>query len=255
MAHSARAPEEAVHWTFGDAAVALLGVVARNPTLVGGSTAFLVALSFVSANAIWYQPHAHSGAFFATRDFVRSDVAEPVEETTTIRIERQDPIESPQVEPKRIEGDATVKSVQKILGELKFYGGEIDGFYGPNTKLAIEAYQNKMGLAVTGAVDETLLDQLGTGSVKQLPSPAPRQIQTEEAASPATVRTAERDERVASVQSGLREFGNEAMQVDGLMGAKTKAAILEFQSLFGLPETGEADAAVLAKMKEIGLIQ
>ncbi len=256
MAHSARAPEETTQFTFGDAAAALLGVVARNPTLVGGSTAFLVALSFVSANALWYQPHAHSGAFFATRDFVRSDVAEPVEETTTIRIERQDEIESPQVEPKRVEGDATVKSVQKILGDLKFYGGEIDGFYGTNTRLAIEAYQNKMGLAVTGAVDETLLDQLGTGSVTQLPSPAPRQIPTEEAtASTVAVRPAERDERVANVQSGLREFGNESMQVDGVMGAKTKAAILEFQSLFGLPETGEADAAVLAKMKEIGLIQ
>ncbi len=254
MAHSARAPEEAAQWTFGDAAAALLGVVARNPTLVGGSTAFLVALSFVSANALWYQPHAHSGAFFATRDFVRSDTVDPVEETT-IRIERQDQIESPQVETKRVEGDATVKSVQKILGELKFYGGDIDGVYGPNTRLAIEAYQNKMGLAVTGAVDETLLDQLGTGSVTQLPSPAPRQIPTEEAAFPAAARPAERDERVANVQSGLREFGNESMQVDGLMGAKTKAAILEFQSLFGLPETGEADAAVLAKMKEIGLIQ
>ncbi|MEQ1942246.1 peptidoglycan-binding protein [Mesorhizobium sp. VNQ89] len=176
-------------------------------------------------------------------------------EETTIRIERQDQIESPQAETKRVKGDATVKSVQKILGELKFYGGDIDGVYGPNTRLAIEAYQNKMGLVVTGAVDETLLDQLGTGSVTQLPSPAPRQIPTEEAAVPAAARPAERDERVASVQSGLREFGNESMQVDGLMGAKTKAAILEFQSLFGLPETGEADAAVLAKMKEIGLIQ
>ena len=44
-------------------------MVFRNPALVGGSTAFLVALSFVSANALWYQPHAHSGAFFVTRDF------------------------------------------------------------------------------------------------------------------------------------------------------------------------------------------
>ncbi len=50
-----------------DGVNAVLGLIARNPTLVGGSTAFLVALSFVSANALWYQPHAHSGAFFATR--------------------------------------------------------------------------------------------------------------------------------------------------------------------------------------------
>ncbi|MBL8578988.1 MAG: peptidoglycan-binding protein [Mesorhizobium sp.] len=254
MAHSARAPEEAAQFTFGDAVGALLGVIARNPTLVGGSTAFLVALSFVSANALWYQPYAHSGAFFATRDFVRSDKMVPLDETT-IRIERQDEIESPQIELNRVEGDATVKSVQKILGELRYYDGDIDGVYGPNTKMAIEAYQDKMGLDVTGAVDETLLDQLGIGSVTHLPSPAPRQIPTDERAAPATSGAAERDERVASIQSGLREFGNESIQVDGRVGAKTKAAILEFQSLFGLPETGEADAAVLAKMKEIGLIE
>jgi glutamate synthase domain-containing protein 1 len=39
-----------------------------------------------------------------------------------------------------------------------------------------------------------------------------------------------------------------------LMGAKTEAAIREFQSLFGLAETGAVDQAVYAKMKEIGLI-
>ena len=38
-----------------------------------------------------------------------------------------------------------------------------------------------------------------------------------------------------------------------MVGARTKAAIREFQSLFGLPETGEPDEAVYAKMREIGL--
>ncbi len=73
---------------MADAAAALLTLIARNPTLVGGSTAFLVALSFVSANAIWYQPHAHTGAFFATRDYLRHDAAETPPEETTILIER-----------------------------------------------------------------------------------------------------------------------------------------------------------------------
>ena len=64
-----------------------------------------------------------------------------------------------------------------------------------------------------------------------------------------------RDERVAKVQAGLKEFGNEAIEVDGVMGARTAAAIREFQSLFGLDVTGDADQAVYAKMKEIGLIE
>ena len=44
------------------------------------------------------------------------------------------------------------------------------------------------------------------------------------------------------------------IEIDGVMGARTEAAIHEFQALFGLPETGKADEAVHAKMKEIGLI-
>ena len=241
-------------WSLRDGASAMLGLIARNPTLVGGTTAFLVALSFVSSNALWYQPHAHSGAFFATRDFLRPGAPALPDETTIL-------IERPQ-EPRHVVEDPTVKDVQETLRELNFYDGEVDGLFGPNTRVAIETYQSKMGLRVTGTVDDSLLDQLGTGSVKPavLPSPAPREV-----AEPAVARTPDdavakpvslvRDERIASVQAGLREFGNEAIEIDGLMGARTAAAIKEFQSLFGLEVTGEADQAVYAKMKEIGLVK
>lgn len=248
MARTARPLEESEPWSLSDGVATLLGLIARNPTLVGGSTAFLVALSFVSANALWYQPHAHSGAFFATRDFLRPGVTELPEETTIL-------IQRP-VEPRKIEGDPTVKNVQETLKQLNFYGGDVDGLLGPNTRLAIEAYQQKMGLSVTGTVDGTLLDQLGTGSVKPvvLPSPAPRDAVVEQiAASPPAAPA--RDEMVAAIQSGLKEFGNDAIEVDGLIGAQTEAALKEFQSLFGLPETGKPDRAVYAKMKEIGLVE
>jgi len=55
------------------------------------------------------------------------------------------------------------------------------------------------------------------------------------------------------IQAGLRAFGNEGIEIDGVVGARTRAAILEFQSLFGLPETGEPDQALYAKMRDIGL--
>jgi peptidoglycan hydrolase-like protein with peptidoglycan-binding domain len=61
------------------------------------------------------------------------------------------------------------------------------------------------------------------------------------------------DERIIRIQAGLKAFGNEDIQIDGVLGARTKSAILEFQSLFGLPETGEPNEQVYAKMKEIGL--
>ena len=61
------------------------------------------------------------------------------------------------------------------------------------------------------------------------------------------------DPMIQKIQAGLKAFGNDGMEIDGVMGSKTRAAIREFQSLFGLPVTGEPDQALYAKMREIGL--
>jgi peptidoglycan hydrolase-like protein with peptidoglycan-binding domain len=55
------------------------------------------------------------------------------------------------------------------------------------------------------------------------------------------------------IQAGLKAFGNDKIEIDGVMGNRTRAAIREFQSLFGLPVTGEPSEEVYAKMREIGL--
>jgi hypothetical protein len=68
----------------------------RHRRVLGGLTAFAVAFSYVGANAVWYQPHAHGGAFFATRPLtapaaasVAQDEAMPGEFETVIRLERE----------------------------------------------------------------------------------------------------------------------------------------------------------------------
>ncbi|MEQ9571495.1 MAG: peptidoglycan-binding domain-containing protein, partial [Nitratireductor sp.] len=48
-------------------------------------------------------------------------------------------------------------------------------------------------------------------------------------------------------------FGHDGIDLDGIVGEQTSSAIREFQSLFGLPVTGQPDAQLLAKMTEIGL--
>jgi peptidoglycan hydrolase-like protein with peptidoglycan-binding domain len=87
-----------------------------------------------------------------------------------------------------------------------------------------------------------------------VPRPAPRPGDT--SAVPVSVPAASApapDARIIKIQAGLKAFGIDVMQLDGVVGARTKAAIKEFQSLFGLPETGEPDEVVYAKMREIGL--
>jgi peptidoglycan hydrolase-like protein with peptidoglycan-binding domain len=234
---------------FEDGAMAVGGLISRNPVLVGGSTAFLVTLFYVSANALWYQPFPHAGAFFATRSiegFPRSGAYEP---ETTINIVR--PGSAP------IKSDPVVKQVQGILKDLDFYSGTVDGISGPNTRKAIQVYQQKVGLSASGEIDSALLDQLGatptTAAVVPRPEPRPDQTDAIPVSLTADAVPQAPDPRIVKIQAGLKAFGNNDMQLDGVVGARTKAAIREFQSLFGLPQTGEPDEVVYVKMREIGL--
>jgi len=59
---------------------------------------------------------------------------------------------------------------------------------------------------------------------------------------------------IVRVQAGLKAFGNDGIEIDGVIGGRTRDAIREFQSLFDLPVTGEPDASLVTKMQEIGLI-
>ncbi|RUZ74106.1 peptidoglycan-binding protein [Mesorhizobium sp. M7A.F.Ca.US.006.01.1.1] len=263
MARSAK-PAKAVKRrsnAFQDGAVAVGGMISRNPVLVGGSTAFLVTLFYVSANALWYQPFPHAGAFFATRSIAGFPHATPDEPETTFNIVR------PSGAPAPIKGDPVVEQVQGILKDLDFYSGTVDGISGPNTRKAIQDYQQKVGLNTSGEIDALLLDQLGatpkTASVVPRPQPRPDMP----AAVPVSLQTGSGqtnsgqvdaatqapDARIVKIQAGLKAFGNDDMQLDGVVGARTKAAIKEFQSLFGLPQTGEPDEIVYVKMREIGL--
>ena len=241
---------------FEDGAMAVGSLISQNPVLVGGSTAFLVTLFYVSANALWYQPFPHAGAFFATRSIESFSRAGSDEPETTINIVRPGPVKS----------DPVVEQVQGILKDLDFYSGTVDGISGPNTRKAIQAYQQKVGLTASGEIDAVLLDQLGARQTTAgIPHPVPRPVDmaAAPAAAPATAPVAipvsapasdqAPDARIVKIQAGLKAFGNDDMQLDGVVGARTKAAIKEFQSLFGLPQTGEPDEVVYVKMREIGL--
>ncbi len=256
---------------------------------VGSATAFAVAFSYVAANAIWYQPHAHGSAFFATRPAVASarpnapaeSGAEEIE--TVIRLERDDaggdiaavtdvpvtkmsreaPVRLPQEAPAAmaapqapaaVSGDPVVADVQRILAELNLYEGAVDGLTGPQTRAAVENYRKKVGLTASAEIDDQLLSQLGaTPRAQSSAPPLPQGSPGTDLIETSSAGPQDSDPMVLRIQAGLKAFGNNGIEVDGVVGPRTTSAILEFQSLFGLPETGEPNQALLTKMRDIGL--
>jgi peptidoglycan hydrolase-like protein with peptidoglycan-binding domain len=53
--------------------------------------------------------------------------------------------------------------VQRRLGELGYYHGEVDGVIGPQTRGAIAAFQGSHGMIVDGVITRRLLDRMGLG--------------------------------------------------------------------------------------------
>lgn len=225
--------------------------ISRNPVLVGGATAFLVTLFYVSANALWYQPQPHASAFFITREM--PDYTAPVPQSGPFQDE-----EEHSAAP-RPAADPTVQQVQGMLNDLNLYTGSVDGIAGPQTKKAIADYQKLVGLDPSGEIDQSLLDELMARRAPQAggedlpPPPAPRPSRGETASVAGPAAAPEPRDDILKIQAGLKAFGHDGIEIDGVLGLKTKTAIREFQSLFGLPVTGEPDDKLIAKMKQIGL--
>lgn len=59
---------------------------------------------------------------------------------------------------------------------------------------------------------------------------------------------------VLQIQKGLSNIAYTDVEIDGVAGTQTKAAIRRFQKHYRLPETGEPDAVVLQKLKAIGAL-
>jgi len=57
--------------------------------------------------------------------------------------------------------DSTVAAVQEQLAQQGYYGGEIDGIFGAETRRAVVRYQSDHGLRVTGNLNGDTLQALG----------------------------------------------------------------------------------------------
>ena len=140
----------------------------------------------------------------------------------------------------------SVADVQKKLGEMGIYSGDVTGNMGNKTLAAIKAFQEKMGLTPSGELTRTTLRRLDEEYAKfQSKSTASSSNVTPSPASSVDADT------VRDVQQKLKDLGIYSGEVTGNIGNKTTTAIKAFQEKYGLTANGVIGNATLAKLSEV----
>ncbi len=136
---------------------------------------------------------------------------------------------------------ADVKALQEALiaAGITVAGGA-DGVFGPSTRAAVASFQTAKGLAVSGEVDAATSAALSGGSA---PAASTGSGELALGAKGDAVKALQ----VALAGAGVYLPGGP----DGVFGAATEKAVKSFQRWNGLPVTGVADSATLAKLAAI----
>ena len=134
------------------------------------------------------------------------------------------------------EGDA-VRDLQHRLLQLDWFSGKITGVYTEDTRLAIEGFQAKRGIPVTGAVDQVTLDRLHAMTRE----PTRDEMYNVLTPGPAIYAQGSQGDGVKDVQARLKQIGWYSPKIDGVFGAQTVESVKGFQAKRQIPVTGEVD--------------
>jgi murein DD-endopeptidase MepM/ murein hydrolase activator NlpD len=132
----------------------------------------------------------------------------------------------------RAEGNADTAALQVALHERSLYLGDVDGFYGPVTSAALEAFQRRAGLPATGSLGPLTRGALGAYARKTLGSRA--------------LRIGKIGWDVAALQFQLAWHGFPSGVFDGVFGPRTHVAVVRYERWLGLFPDAIAGPVVLA---------
>ena len=225
--------------------------VSDNPALVGGTTAFAVAMFFFASNALWYQPNAHRDAFFSTRPLDAYKAPVLPQTHSKLGAGKEDVFKI--VKDSEPQADPVVRDIQSALRQMAMYDGSVDGVAGPKTLAAIREFQKRAGLEPNGEAGAPLLDAIRTASI---PAPKLKVVKAKpETQTPLASESNAASPDVAKIQTALKRLGYEGVEPDGIAGSKTREAVRAFQTKLKMTVTGEPDAALLGIMLKQGWIK
>lgn len=185
------------------------GFVARHPSWVAGPLAFGVVFSFVSANALWYQPGPHPEPLLQTRLPARPYAVPGQrppgsdESYQSFRIEREEDL---------AEADPAQADEQ------------------PHDLMALLESVQQSAPTAADLPEKATPPPVSVESIVTVPQPV-------------------EGNPIMQAQTALAALGYYTAAPDGLDGPMTRAAIAGYQADKGLEQTGVADAATLAALQ------
>ncbi|MGX1306867.1 peptidoglycan hydrolase-like protein with peptidoglycan-binding domain [Amorphus suaedae] len=213
--------------------------VRARPKAVLLTLASVFSLTAISVNALYLQPGKHPAPMFShqpapVRTASLSDDVAPAPATLPATSAGQDRETAPAPPP-----DNMVAAIQTALKARGLYSDAVDGAMGPATRAAISAYEQKMGLDVTGAPSLGLLASLSGPATK--PPSAPSSTASQGSSTPSRAV-------VQRLQKALVAAGYGPITVDGLYGSETAGAIRRYQLDHGMSVNGNVSDPLLAKL-------
>jgi peptidoglycan hydrolase-like protein with peptidoglycan-binding domain len=131
-----------------------------------------------------------------------------------------------------------VSKLQRCLNYIMGSGLSVDGKFGANTFTAVQNFQRSYGLSVDGVVGPATRSKINT-AIPYL------------YISSATMRQGSSGSEVIKLQKYLNCIMNAGLTVDGKFGAKTLAAVKNFQSTYGLTVDGAVGPATKTKLNTL----
>lgn len=153
-----------------------------------------------------------------------------------------------------------VREIQRRLADLGFFKAEINGLWGPKTRVALKTFKVSENLAddeVWDAAAETHLLARGGRSRSTNTQPATTFPASSAAGPPGSSSSLagggrldiSHAEDVRLIQQKLTELGLFKAEINGLWGPKTRNALRAFKAANGLPDNEVWDAETEARLK------
>jgi len=132
------------------------------------------------------------------------------------------------------QGEA-VKTLQQQLKNLKFFTGDVTGYFGTQTKAAVTAFQQANGLTADGVVGGSTLGAINKG----LQGSTTISNNTSSSSNSENVlKKGIKGEKVTLLQEQLKKINAYNGPVTGNFGSMTEAAVKQFQAQNGLTADG-----------------